>query len=98
MTMSETTTIEVVVPLRMTVEVETSEFETCAKVSRELPDYIQASINEEFLDEGMVLLQKHHGVVILDRSEVEYDEFGITHEIDGERYDDEELTDYDAVD
>ncbi len=41
---------------------------------------------------------KHHGVVILDRSEVEYDEFGITHEIDGERYDDEELTDYDAVD
>lgn len=89
--MSETTTIEVVVPLRMTIEVETSEFETYAKASRELPDYIQASISEEFIDEGMVLLAKHHGVIIHDRSEVEYDEFGITYEIDGERFDDEEL-------
>jgi hypothetical protein len=91
MTMSETTTIEVVVPLRMTLEVETSEFETYAKVASELPDYIRASINEEFLDEAMVLLAKHHDVVILDRSEVLYDEFGITHQIDDEYFDDEEL-------
>tara|TARA_R100001086_G_C11787553_1_gene245352 strand:+ start:292 stop:585 length:294 start_codon:yes stop_codon:yes gene_type:complete len=89
--MSEEKIIEVVVPLRMTVAVEASDFETYAKVSSELPDYIRASINEEFLDEGLVLLSKHHDVVILDRSEVAYDEFGITHHIDDETFDDEEL-------
>ena len=89
--MSETTTIEVVVPLRMTVEVDTSSLESLAKVASELPDYIRGSIDEEFLDEAMVLIAKKHGVVIHDRSEVLYDEFGITHQIDDEYFDDEEL-------
>lgn len=89
--MSETVTIEVVVPIRMAIEVETSEFETYAKVSSQLPDYILGAVDENFIDEAMVLIAKHHGVVIHDRSQVLYDEFGITHQIDDEFFDDEEL-------
>ena len=89
--MSETVTIEVVVPIRMAIEVETSEFETYAKVSSQLPDYILGAVDENFIDEAMVLIAKQHGVVVHGRSEVSYDELGITHYIDDEFFDDEDL-------